>query len=382
MLDFDVKRVFFSSDTLPKGTAEVYLIMKTTDKTLFEQMQISDIEIEHRKELLSITPSDIDLLKNCKALIESEVLGIVNEFYIQQTSIDEISVLIGDADSLARLHVAMKGYITSIFNGYYDTEYINNRLRIGLVHKRIGVGPKLYLSAMKTLKDLICNAFERNIKDKAKLFQIYVILDKLFYLDATLVFDTYIRSLLSEIETAKKRTEIYAKSLEEKVAQRTTELEALSKKDTLSQVFNQRTLFDTLRRELSRSKRTGSLLSLVYFDVDKFKEVNDRQGHHKGDEVISCIGKVLNDTCREIDTPCRYGGDEFCVILPETAGDDAAVFCNRVIAEFKKLYDDITLSFGIVTTTEDEQRDADSFIKDADAKMYIAKKKLGFQIAK
>jgi diguanylate cyclase len=355
--------------------------MRTTDKTLFEQMQISDIEIEHRKELLAITNSDIDLLKSCKAIIELEVLSIVNDFYKQQTSIDEISLLIGDADSLARLHVAMKGYIISIFNGYYDTDYVNNRLRIGLVHKRIGVGPKLYLSAMKTLKDLIYEALERNVNDKHRLFNIYIILDKLFYLDATLVFDTYIRSLLSEIETAKKRTEQYAKSLEEKVALRTSELESLSKKDTLSQVFNQRTLFDTLRKEISRSRRTGSALSLVYFDVDKFKEVNDNYGHHKGDEVIVSIGEILNRTCREIDTPCRYGGDEFCVILPETKVDSAVVFCKRFIAEFKKIYDNLTLSFGVVTTLANDERDADAFIKDADTKMYEAKKKPGFHIA-
>lgn len=356
--------------------------MKTTDRTLLEQMQISDIEIEHRKELLGISNMDIELLKSCKSIIEHEVNAIVNEFYEQQTSIDEISLLIGDADSLSRLYRAQRDYIISIFNGYYDTEYINNRLRIGLVHKRIGVGPKLYLSAMKTLKDIIFTTLDRNMKDKLKLFQIYVVLDKLFYLDTTLVFDTYIRSLVSEIETAKKRTEIYAKSLEEKVAQRTNELEALSKKDSLSQLHNQRALFEILRRELSRSKRHATMLSLVYFDVDKFKSINDIQGHHKGDEVIATVGSILNKLCRETDFPCRYGGDEFCVIMPDSDASAAEFFCNRIIDEFKTIYDSITLSFGITETKTEETRDVDSLIKDADSKMYISKKKPGFQITR
>lgn len=355
--------------------------MRTTDRTLFEQMQISDIEIEYRKELLGITNADIELLRSCKSIIDHEIEDIVTEFYIQQTSVDEIALLIGDADSLARLHRAQKGYIASLFNGYYDSEYVNYRLRIGLVHKRIGVGPKLYLSAMKMLKDTILNALDKNMKDKMKLFSIYIILDKLFCMDTTLVFDTYIRSLVSEIETAKKRTEIYARSLEEKVAQRTNELEALSRMDSLSQLHNQRALFEILRRELSRVKRYGSKMSLVYFDIDKFKVINDVQGHHKGDEIISTIGSILLKVCRDTDFPCRYGGDEFCIIMPDTDAKSAEKLCQRIITEIKAVYDEaITISFGIEEAVEEESRDYEAFIKDADTKMYISKKDPGFKV--
>lgn len=189
------------------------------------QMQITDREIIRRKEFLRLGSEEIALLVSCKPFIEEDIDAIVDDFYEVQTSVEEIALLIGDADTLKRLHTAQRKYVLDLFSGFTDIEYVNNRLRIGLVHKRIGVEPKLYLSAVKTLKDIIYKALERRIVDTVVLAKTYQALDRLLYFDITLVFDTYIRSLLSEVETAKARVETYAASLEVLVAERTRQLE-------------------------------------------------------------------------------------------------------------------------------------------------------------
>jgi hypothetical protein len=199
--------------------------MKKTDQTLLEQMQITDKEIARRKQLVRLGTEEVQLLLNSKPVIEEEIDRIVEEFYQVQTSDEEISLLIGDADTLRRLHVAQRQYVIDLFSGRTDIEYVNNRLRIGLVHKRIGVEPKLYLSAMRTLKEIVCKALERRIADPETLAKTCEALDKQLYFDTTLVFDTYTRSLISEIEMAKDRVEVYAAGLELLVAERTRELE-------------------------------------------------------------------------------------------------------------------------------------------------------------
>jgi len=343
-------------------------------------MKMSDVEILHRMELLNLSKEELNILSSHKIIIEDNIDVIVDEFYEKQTEIDEISLLIGDADTLRRLRSAQRKYVMDLFSGNYDSEYVNNRLRIGMVHKRIGVEPKLYLSAVRTLKDVVTKTLKRIITKNEILEQTLNALDKLLYFDTTLVFDTYIDCLVGEIENAKNRTEVYAKSLEEKVAERTQQLEEQAQRDPLTNLYNQRAMQDLLRRDLAVSKRRQVKLSLVYFDVDKFKDINDTLGHIKGDEVLKSIGQAVLNNIRDTDVPCRYGGDEFCIILPECGTDEAEVICEKIIKEFVDRYPEYSLSIGIADTGLDEYIDGDELIKRADKNMYLAKKESGFQI--
>ena len=355
--------------------------MRRTDQTLLEQLQITDVDISRRMELLNLTQNDLKILSNHKQLIEENIDIIVDEFYQKQTEIDEISLLIGDADTLQRLRSAQRRYVLDLFSGHYDTEYVNNRLRIGIVHKRIGVEPKLYLSAVRTLKEVVQKTITNVLKKPETITAVLDALDKLLYFDTTLVFDTYIDSLVEEIENAKRRTEVYAKSLEENVAERTKQLEELTKIDPLTNIYNQRAMYELLRRELAVAKRRHTKLSLIYFDIDKFKNINDIEGHVRGDEVLKSIGVALLDNARSTDIPCRYGGDEFCLILPECDSQCAKTLCEKIIYQFSKKYSDYSLSFGIAETgNNDEFVDSTELIKIADKKMYLAKKESGFQI--
>jgi len=355
--------------------------MNRTERTLLEQMQITDYDIKRRMEMLGLKKDALELLASHKTIIENNIDDIVNAFYEKQTTIDEISLLIGDADTLKRLRDAQRTYVLDLFGGYYDIEYVNNRLRIGMVHKRIGVNPKLYLSAVSSLKDFINEALRDNIDDENILTDTLNALDKLFYFDITLIFDTYIDSLVGEIESAKNRTEIYAKSLEDKVVERTKQLEEQAMIDPLTNIYNQRAMYDGIRREMLTAKRRHSSLSLLYFDIDKFKSINDTLGHQKGDEVLKYIGTILIKELRETDLACRYGGDEFCVVLPDCDLVNAKVVAQKVIDDFSQQYNsEFTLSVGIAQTGPEDFISGDDLIKEADKKMYLAKKKAGFQI--
>ena len=354
--------------------------MSQTDRTLLEQMQISDVEIHRRKELLDFTDADVALLRSCSEYIEREIESIVNTFYRQQTSIEEIALLIGDADTLRRLHVAQRRYVLGLFEGHFGIPYVNDRLRIGMVHKRIGVEPKLYLAAVKSLRDVLGGFLFRSISDTEHLAKVVRALDKLLYFDITLVVDTYIRSLLNEVEVAKDRVTVYARDLEVRVAERTRQIEDLSRRDALTGLFNRRALRDFLHRELLQARRHATAVSIAYLDIDNFKAINDTNGHLAGDDLLRTVGRLLLECAREIDFPCRWGGDEFCLVMPNCTIDSAERVVTRLIDECSKRALGMTFSTGIVQNGPTEFMEADEFIRLADEKMYQSKAQPGFHV--
>ncbi len=350
--------------------------MKQTDQTLLEQMRITDIDISYRKNILSFTEEDRDLLEGFRTCIESRINDLVAKFYETQTSVEEIALVIGDADTLRRLRGAQRRYVLDLFSGVYDLEYVNNRLRIGLVHKRMGVEPKLYLSAIRTLKNLLTEVITETENSKAKQLAILSALDKLLWFDITLVFETYIRSLVSEIELSKKKSEIYAQELEVKVKERTEQLEIMSRTDSLTGLLTVRYLNETLTRTIRAAQRRSEPVSIVYLDINDFKEINDTHGHQKGDEILRGIGEAIKKVSRLEDSCFRYGGDEFCLILPNCLKTHAHdLYISRLHEEIQRSFDDLTISVGIIETGPEHYDEPEKLIRMADKEMYAMKKK-------
>lgn len=117
---------------------------------------------------------------------------------------------------------------------------------------------------------------------------------------------------------------------EEEAQEVNKQLEELSKIDGLTQLLNRRTWENLLQMEYKRLQRSHAISTLVMFDIDHFKRVNDSYGHPAGDEVIRTVSKVLRDQKRDTDVSGRYGGEEFGVILPDTDGAGGMVFCERL----------------------------------------------------
>ncbi|MCK9634707.1 MAG: protoglobin domain-containing protein [Methylobacter tundripaludum] len=349
--------------------------LKQTDQTLLEQMRITEFDIDNRKALLALSNEDVNLLKDYRPIIESRVDALVDTFYQMQTSVAEIALLIGDADTLDRLKNAQRRYVLDLFSGIYDLEYVNNRLRIGLVHKRIGVEPKLYLAAINVLKSLLLEIIFETLPEKTERQAMLAALDKLLLFDITLVFETYIRSLVSEIEISKAKSERYACVLEEKVKERTQQLEELTRIDSLTGLLSVRYLNETLTRTLRTAQRRHEPVSIVYMDINEFKAINDTQGHPHGDHILRAVGAAIKKISREEDCCFRYGGDEFCLILPNCEEEPAReIYINRLNIEISRCLKNVTLSVGIVQTGPDKYGEPDALIRQADEEMYAAKK--------
>lgn len=126
-------------------------------------------------------------------------------------------------------------------------------------------------------------------------------------------------------------------------------------KDGLSGLYDHPTFQSKLTEELIRSKRYSKNVSLIMLDIDHFKRFNDTHGHQYGDKIISSIAQILIHDCRNIDIPCRYGGEEFAVILPETSGKDAFKFAERLRRHVETALQtaEITVSLGVASFPED-----------------------------
>lgn len=348
--------------------------MQAIEQSLAEQLKIDAFEIARRKEMLSFTRDDEVSLSCCGELARAQVDALVDQFYARQTADPEIAVIIGDAETLRRLRAAQRRYVLDLFEGFYDLPYVNNRLRIGMVHKRIGVEPKFYMAGMVLLRTLLHEMLEVGLKDTRQRHATCIALDKLLAFDTTLVFDTYIRSLLTEIETAHARMVRYAENLEQQVAERTRELAHESTHDALTGLYNRRAFAETMRRELSRAQRSHMPLSLVFFDIDNFKALNDQYGHGAGDDALRRVARAITQVMRNEDLAFRYGGDEFCIVLPGADLPAAYVICNRLRGEVGCSEIGVTLSVGVVCTGPLIFESADELVVRADTLMYAGKK--------
>ena len=107
-------------------------------------------------------------------------------------------------------------------------------------------------------------------------------------------------------------------------------LAEISARDSLTGLYNRWYVMEKIDSEMNRSLRHGSPVSVLMLDIDHFKRVNDAFGHTVGDQVLQSVGQVLRESCRVYDVPGRYGGEEFCVVLPETRIGNTTVVAERI----------------------------------------------------
>ncbi len=152
--------------------------------------------------------------------------------------------------------------------------------------------------------------------------------------------------------------------------------------DELTGLFNRRRFDEVLDTEVERAKRFEQPMALVLLDIDDFKQVNDTYGHQQGDVVLREVGRVLRESCREIDEPARYGGEELAVVLPGTDLQGAYLLAERVRQGVESLRlplmvaegeIQVTASLGVAALPESAD-DQDGLVAAADAAMYDAKR--------
>lgn len=157
---------------------------------------------------------------------------------------------------------------------------------------------------------------------------------------------------------------------------RVSELRKQSDTDMLTTMFNRRAFDTSLQREFRRSTKTGQPLSLLMIDIDHFKQFNDTYGHSLGDQVLKAVGEELRLLIRKPMIPCRFGGEEFAVILPRTDAKQAMVLAERVCHHLAKKHlakHTITVSIGVASLYQAPFSQPAQFLRAADTALYTAK---------
>ncbi len=181
--------------------------------------------------------------------------------------------------------------------------------------------------------------------------------------------------LLARLETQLKMASLVSQLESQKEA-----LARLASRDDLTGVLNRRAMFETLDVDLARSSRYNHPLSLLMMDLDHFKRVNDDYGHAAGDAVLRHFAKAVGRSLRSTDSLCRYGGEEFCAILPETGEEQArrAAELIRELIEQTEFVSEgtkisLTVSIGIGIYTPPADTGVTELLDNADKALYEAK---------
>lgn len=172
------------------------------------------------------------------------------------------------------------------------------------------------------------------------------------------------------------RATLYARLVEEKNIQ----LEKLAKEDPLTSIMNARSYYDIGQQLFKLARRENKALCTLYLDIDHFKNINDSYGHHCGDRVLISITQVIKSALRDSDILARIGGEEFCILLPDTSLEGGQVLAEKIRAaientpiSLEKITIQVTTSIG-VTAISDDDKDLDSIQMRADKNLYAAKR--------
>ena len=189
-----------------------------------------------------------------------------------------------------------------------------------------------------------------------------------------------------EVDTARKNAEIHrlrSLALEREVEQQRiaqTALEAQASLDPLTGLLNRRHV-SVLAEDLARDLSQGHQASVILFDIDRFKEINDTYGHFAGDRALTAIARLLRENARDADTPVRYGGDEFLVLLGGTGAEKSRAIAERLrlaIAtepiEHRGVTIPLTVSVGVTSVSPGAPTGLLTLIERADRALYAAKR--------
>ena len=164
------------------------------------------------------------------------------------------------------------------------------------------------------------------------------------------------------------------------LSQEVSTLSELIRTDNLTGLYNQRYLLETLALEMERTRRTGRFMAIIMFDLDHFKQVNDTWGHESGNNVLVSTASLIKKAVRKLDVACRYGGEEFVVVLPNTGLIEAVHVAERIRSTLEATPVDVeggiinpTASFGVDIFTDQQNDSPESLISRADSFLYQAK---------
>ena len=229
-----------------------------------------------------------------------------------------------------------------------------------------------YFLLFKNIKDINMSDIEQ-VQERLILFffLIFIFLVAILYYIYTNKYTNFIQNLNKQLED-----EITNKT--QKLQNQSDKLEYVANHDSLTKLPNRMLFLDRFKQSIKHAQRNKSSVSILFLDLDRFKEVNDTYGHHIGDVLLQDISKKLRENIREADTVSRLGGDEFTIILEDVNTNDIIQIANKIISimQEKTTIDSIeiytTFSIGISRYPEDGDN-PEILLRNADTAMYKAK---------
>jgi diguanylate cyclase (GGDEF)-like protein len=193
--------------------------------------------------------------------------------------------------------------------------------------------------------------------------------------------DYVTKPIVMPILTARMEALLRSSELVRRLEVQTELLSKLAAFDDLTGVYNRRSMFHHLEAELSRCRRYGRSISVLMVDIDHFKRVNDEHGHLIGDQALRFVSTTLQNELRSMDFLCRYGGEEFCAILPETnrpgaarAGERLRSAIERIGFKHDRIRLPLTVSVGASSWTANEGNEIPDLLQRADGALLEAKR--------
>lgn len=199
-------------------------------------------------------------------------------------------------------------------------------------------------------------------------------------LQTKFLFDDMGKSIIGSMEdiTREKDASDQREKLITDLTETKKQLEISSRTDPLTSLLNRRGIEEKLVSEKFRMERNKKPFSLILCDIDFFKKVNDQYGHDAGDYILTQVAENIKRPSRKQDVICRWGGEEFLLMLPETGLSGAVIFAEKLrkiveekVSVFKGLKIPVTLSLGVAEMEKDQQ--INDCIKQADLRLYSAK---------
>lgn len=245
--------------------------------------------------------------------------AIIDGFYRMLMRQPGFLAVVNTAAMLAHLHETQRTYVLSLGIDFASTAYFEERLRIGVVHARVGVPLSLYQCAMRALQQqLIDHIGADGTAEQRARFTAFIL--KITALDMSLAIETYHGVHISALEKS-----IVSLQDRSRVLQRETEI------DAGTGLANRRHLLEVLETAIAHAQREQTPLGLIMADLDWFKRINDSYGHLVGDEVLRTTAARIHSVVREFDSVGRFGGEEFLIILANKSRAAVQKIAERIL---------------------------------------------------
>ena len=322
--------------------------------TLLENMRITEQDIEHRLHLLQFSSDDAACLRHHSAWLTTNASTLMSQHHKQLYSLSDTQIQGTDRTELLFF---IYQYLKSLFSGEYTHGYIESRLHIGKRYQELNIPITSFLSSLGPLHLSIIDTIQHKKVDPEKNETQALInaIQKLFYLDIQLISESYY--------VAKQA-----------IAEHKQQQNALI--DPLTQIMNKRAFATELDRTIAITKRSNSTVTLLYININNFKDINSIYGYDEGDNVLKCFTGVALEQLRKSDSIARIHDDHFCIIMPNTPIENARLVCERMVELVDESIDiPISLSVGGSSYTSGEDTTLEDLTGLANEQMFNAQRR-------